>query len=262
MRRIARAHGIGFAIAAAIGIGAAVPARAAQVLPAPAMLTVTYNSAYYGSYVTLTSISKTYGTPAVSNGGAAGADNITITDGTTTLTNLEAYCVDVTNYLNGGVDTNFTRPGDGGVAYFSSLYAGANGQAIINRLDVLASNTLGQGQVTSATSSAALQLAIWDIVFSNPNPYIGTGYNGAPGGFSASTGSVIDPGTGLTVDQLAARFLTETSAPTTMALTTYENAGGTSQTLVTFTAVPLPAAAWLLLSALGGLAVFGRARRA
>jgi hypothetical protein len=249
---------VALAIAAILGIGASASAAADQ------MVTVTYNGAFYaGGYVNLTTLSKTYGTPAVTGGGAAGADNISVTNGASTVSPLEAYCVDVSHYISGGPNGNYYIQSDGGAAYFNSLYGTTNGAATINRLDLLASNTIGQGQVYDSNTSAALQLAIWDIVFSND----GTGFNawlsggtGPTSGFAAATGIAA-------IDNLATTFLSETSHPIDMALTTYLNSPTDnpanpdgSQTLVTFAPVPLPATAWLLLSGLAGIALQLRRR--
>lgn len=239
-----------------VGAFAAAPLAVAGWTPAIAdTITVSYNGGYFSGdplyssgYVTLSTLTKSYGTPAVSGGAAAGADNISATDQQTgtTLNNLEAWCVDVTHYLNTSPDSNFTIPSDGGAAYFASIY-GANGQDVINRLNVLASNTLAQGQVNSAATSAAFQLAVWDIVYDNPN---------IPGGGFAAYA------TDANVNSEASLFLTETSHPIDVALTTYLNSPTDSQTLITFAPVPLPATAWLLLSGLAaGMRAMPRRRR-
>jgi hypothetical protein len=229
----------------------------AALLCAPAAadtITVSYNGGYFAGdptyssgYVTLSTLTKSYGTPAVSGAAAAGADSINIADQQTgiTLNDQEAWCVDVTHFLNTSPDSNFSIPADGGAAYFASIY-GANGQSIINRLNLLASNTLAQGQVNSAATSAAFQLAVWDIVYDNPNV--------SGGGFAAYT-------TDSTVNSEAITFLTETSHPIDTTLTALVNNPTDSQSLIVFSTVPLPATAWLFLSGLAGLGVWVTRRR-
>jgi hypothetical protein len=166
---------------------------------------------------------------------------------------LDAYCVDLSHYLFIGtnpVDYNLlSDSASAAVNYFSSLYTGANGAAIVTSLEHLASNALSQ--VNNADTSAAFQIAVWDIAFGAAN---GSGFSVTANGADASTVN----GDVTTFLNLAAQ-----GGAITQRLTFLQDDGtnnGSIQDLVTFNPVPLPAGLWLMISGLGVLGSVMRLR--
>jgi hypothetical protein len=155
---------------------------------------------------------------------------------------LQAYCVDVSHPLTDGVASyNVLSDSDPAtISYFSDVYTGANGTAIVSNLEHLASNWLPT--VNSTDSSAAFQIAVWDLAFGS--------------GFSAIDSSA----SGATVDALVTQYLGNLAGPITEQLSFLQSSADApvSQALVAFTPVPLPPAAWLLLSGLVGLLALAR----
>ena len=170
----------------------------------------------------------------------AGADLLTPSPGPGSA--LQTYCVDVAHFLigSGGTATYdlMSDSSPGTINYFSGVYTGANGATIVSNLEHLASNWLGS--VNSTDASAVFQIAVWDLTF-------GSGFSASANGADASA-----------VNTLVAQYLGNLGGAITEQLTflqdpTWSSGMQVSQHLVTFTPVPLPAAAWLLLSGIGGL---------
>ena len=226
----------------------------ASVAPAQASQMFVYNGGYYsqiGDYgvagYDLVGISNTTlgnsvagGSTPVAGEVGAGADSLTPTPGPGSA--LQTYCVDIAHFLIGGGDTAtydvMTDSSVGTINYFSGVYTGANGAAIVSNLEHLASNWLGS--VNSTDASAAFQIAVWDLTF-------GSGFSASANGADASA-----------VNTLVTQYLSNLGGAITEQLTflqdpTWNSSMQVSQHLITFTPVPLPAAAWLLLSGIGGL---------
>ncbi|MGY6694777.1 MAG: VPLPA-CTERM sorting domain-containing protein [Roseinatronobacter sp.] len=100
---------------------------------------------------------------------------------------------------------------------------------------------------TNQVAGAAFQLAIWEVILDDD-------FSLASGTFSSTTGG--------TLRTLADDFLTAAagySGPQQWVITEYTAPG--SQNLGVINAIPLPAAAWLLLTATGGLIIAKRRRQ-
>ena len=149
----------------------------------------------------------------------AGTDKLT--SGASALT---AYCVDLAH----------------------NLYVGATGTTTILNLEHLASNAIGL--VHDADSSAAFQLASWDITF---GATAGSDFTIAASGADAAT-----------VNTDVAQFLTLAAQPgaITQRLTYLQDDGtnGGIQNLVTFTPVPLPSSIGLLVGGVLGFGILAR----
>jgi hypothetical protein len=151
----------------------------------------------------------------------------------TTNTTLLAYCIDIlTNLIP--ADFNLFDPADRIADGIQGLY------------------TNHYASVVDQTTSAAFQLAIWEIVYEESGVY-GLG----AGAFSSlTTGLIAD-----TANSWLANLEFETAGYNLAFWDGANGDGPDSQDLVTATPVPVPAAAGLLLLALGGLAAVGRRRR-
>ena len=106
--------------------------------------------------------------------------------------------------------------------------------------------------LTDNTNSAGFQLAIWEIAFES-----GPTYDINDGNFQSNLNSSTDAATGF-----AKTLLAGLGGPITQnyALNFYLSDG--SQDLISVAAVPLPAAGFLLMAGLGGLAALRRKRKA
>jgi hypothetical protein len=168
-------------------------------------------------------------------------------------TTLDAYCVDLSDYIYIGSNLDYTLLSDSNpatAAYLSTLYTGANGAATLTSLEHLASNAYSQ--VTNADTSAAFQIAVWDIAFGQGV----SGFTVAANGTHAAT---------VNADVSTFLNLANEGGPITEQLTLLQDDGtngGMIQNLVTFTPVPLPAAGWLMISGLSVLGAALRRRRA
>jgi hypothetical protein len=115
---------------------------------------------------------------------------------------------------------------------------------------------LGKGNAASNDYSAGFQLALWEIVNDSPvSPNVNSGTFSATGAAGARA---------VANDILAALNNPFTNKYNVLFLESVGkdagHAGHYSQHLVTISEVPLPAAIWLLLAGLGGLAGLRRRR--
>jgi hypothetical protein len=216
-----------------------------------------WNGGYYapggdfGGYDTVNIANTTPGGPApVGSPVGSGADSVTA--GAITLpgmsytpgTTLEAFCVDISNFITTTMSYNVLSDTDSATtAYFGSLYTGAVGSAAVSNIERYASANLAS--VTNVDTSAAFQIGLWQIAF-------GLGFSATPIGATAATVHA-------DVGSFQTAYLTY-AGPLTERLTFLEQDVGAhnSQMLVTFTPVPLPASLWLMLSGVAAFMVLGR----
>lgn len=197
---------------------------AASLLAMPASATIITVTSFAQSNPTTVRIQSA--SPATGLYVYAGGFNTT--DGTNSFV---SWCVDIlqSTYF-GQANSSYTLVDAASVSQIGSARADA--------LARLATQYLGQ--VNNATTSAAFQLAAWEIVYEN----IGTGYNMGSGNFSAwgaSDGSIA----------LAQNWLGNLPGSSTYSVGVWQSA--TRQDLAVFTPVPEPATLGLLAVGLIGL---------
>ena len=184
---------------------------------------------YIGGYVGYISPVYIYNDPPPIGGNptavASGSDRMTNT--TLGISNIEAFCVDIFDWLQSNHQYVYKSAED----YFSSNPTPPN-PAAVEALGRLATNHLAESHA-SAAASGAFQMAVWEIVNEDVPP---NAWNVTTGDFRAITSNT-------TATNLANAWLASNATETnSMLVDVYETTGSTprSQSLVTFTPAPIP----------------------
>jgi hypothetical protein len=160
----------------------AVAALAAAVATAPAFADIYQSTAYsVPNGINVTISDSTLG---VSNeGGEAGAIVLSLTDTTTGTTGaLTVWCSDISNYLSTPATyTLDTLSSDIGASGYPGLTAGTVGTTKVAQVNALLS-AMANGSIgpVNAVTSAALQVAIWEVIYETGD----SAYNVTSGTFS------------------------------------------------------------------------------
>jgi hypothetical protein len=156
--------------------------------------------------------------------------------------NFVAWCLDILHYLGNNKTYEVT----------DTPFVGDPLTALqVSNIGKLFNTAYAGLAIGVQAQSAGFQLALWEIIYENPE----NAFNIRSGNLSVTIGhnTVLDAAQG---------FLNNLSGPVTQHWNLVFLESELNQDLVTATPVPVPAAAGLLLLALGGLAAAGRRRRA
>jgi len=154
---------------------------------------------------------------------------------TSTNQSLIAWCVDIFDWLNTTSALNYSNNNPNSINNFDKL------QQLVNQ---------SYSKVNNATTSAAFQLAVWEVVNETAGA---TSFSLGGGRFTATTSSHNMAFSNAVA--LANDWLSLDEAVTGNYKVDYYFYGDmpnqTTQNLISMSPVPLPAAGWLMLSALG-----------
>lgn len=184
--------------------------------------------------------------PVATNVGAYGFRMTEVTSHESVLGTFIAWCLDIEHRLAGK---------DNPVEYTITSTPFTNSYGLdadqMKRVQSVFDASYAPGLVTDKNKAAGFQVALWDALYDKD--------------FSASGGAFVVTGTNGILNQanayLAAAKAFSGSRVWNLTFLQSSDRRKTYQNLVTATPVPVPAAAWLMLIALGGLAAVGRRRR-
>lgn len=175
--------------------------------------------------------------PAKSYNGVGGGFAVTGSDGIGAIT---AFCVDLMQYLI--LPTRYTT--SDAPATFPTTR--------VSMLERLFETGYKGLDLTDNAKSAGFQLAVWEIAFES-----GSSYDINSGNFKSNWSS-----SGNEAAAFAQTLLNGLSGPITQNYALSFYLSDSRQDLVSVSAVPVPAAGWLMIAGLGGLAALRRRRKA
>ncbi|GGO60545.1 VPLPA-CTERM protein sorting domain-containing protein [Roseovarius pacificus] len=176
----------------------------------------------------------------------------------TGLGSFIAFCLDIDDVLRLSSQYDVTEDSSGFVPYSNTTELSLERKSWVQKLYDTAYSTL---DLTRDEDSVGFQLALWEVVFEGDDDIAASGFDAGSGDFSAS-----GYGDGVArANELLAGILGNTTQSYKLTFLESNDQRGNpqySQNLVTASPVPLPAAGFLLIGALGGLAAVGRRKRA
>ena len=178
--------------------------------------------------------------PATTYNGVGGGFDLVGSDGIGAFT---AFCIDLMQYL--------ILP----ASYITSAMPNTFPDSRVATLERLFETGYKGLDLTNSAKSAGFQLAVWEIAFENDSAY--NAYDINSGNFKSN---LLGPGNAAAA--FAQTLLNGLGGPVTQNYKFSFFLSGTTQDLVSVSAVPLPAAGLLLMAGLGGLAALRRKRKA